>query len=241
MRTTRCSFWCSVLHHLSTLGRFEDLFHWVIPPSNSPFLSVPTDRKSVRQMCLMRQILLFPILDEWIVRINDKQEVSYVLQSWTLRPGFRYILWLLTGKYQWFSFHFYFEVHVPPSAAQCPERNRNRMYVCGRSTGFSDGDKLEFNALALLSSGQCKDQWGYSFWHSVGWPEHWPHGMACLCPSDICLHLSTLLWQFSTKNKPDGLAYSFCFSVEHICVLLFLLYFVRFLGQIQCWHHTFGN
>lgn len=26
------------------------------------------------------------------------------------------------------------------------------MYVCGRSTGFSDGDKLEFNALARLGS-----------------------------------------------------------------------------------------
>ena len=89
----------------------------------------------------------------WIVRINDKQKVSYTLQSWTLSPGFRYILRVLTGKSQWFSFHFYFEVHVPPSAAQCPERNRNRMYVCGRSADFRDGNRLEFNALALLSSG----------------------------------------------------------------------------------------
>lgn len=113
------------------------------------------------------------------------------------------------------------------------------MYGCGRSSGFSDGDMLKFNALALLPSGQCKDQWVYSSWHSVGCPDNWPHGWPGFAP---LTSMSLPLWPFNTNNKPDGpLAYFLCFSVEQVCVLFFLLFFIRLLGQILCWHHTLEN
>ena len=125
----------------------------------------------------MKHILLFPILGKQIGGRSDKQLCFAVTdsESW-FQVYFGVANWKVPLVFLPLLFLRFKSPHLLPNLLRGTETSQ---YVW-EELRLQWWRQAGVQRLGLLSSGQCKDQWGYSSWLSRR-PKHRLHGVAWLC------------------------------------------------------------